>query len=90
MLSYDKPFLGDTRESAAIYIARHLLDEGAHLSIYDPKVTQDQVFMELSQPYISSDSRERVGDLVTCHMDPYTAATDGNNRNKKDENFADI
>jgi len=67
---------GDTRESAAIYIARHLLDEGAHLSIYDPKVTQDQVFMELSQPYISSDSRERVGDLVTCHMDPYTAATD--------------
>merc|ERR1712242_525031 len=32
---------GDTRESAAIYIARHLLDEGAHLSIYDPKVTQD-------------------------------------------------
>ena len=30
---------GDTRESAAIYIARHLLDEGAHLDIYDPKVT---------------------------------------------------
>ena len=29
---------GDTRESAAIYIARHLLDEGAHLDIYDPKV----------------------------------------------------
>ena len=29
---------GDTRESAAIYIARHLMDEGAHISIYDPKV----------------------------------------------------
>ena len=31
-------FLGDTRESAAIYISRHLLEEGAYLSIYDPKV----------------------------------------------------
>jgi hypothetical protein len=31
-------FLGDTRESAAIYIAKHLMDEGANLSIYDPKV----------------------------------------------------
>ena len=30
---------GDTRESAAIYIGRHLLDEGAYLSIYDPKVS---------------------------------------------------
>ena len=30
---------GDTRESAAIYIAQHLLDEGANISIYDPKVS---------------------------------------------------
>merc|ERR1712111_108448 len=39
---------GDTRESAAIYVAKHLLDEGAHLSIYDPKVTEGQVMMELA------------------------------------------
>ena len=32
-------FVGDTRESAAIYIAKHLMDEGANLSIYDPKVS---------------------------------------------------
>ncbi len=29
---------GDTRESPAIYVAKHLLDEGARLAIYDPKV----------------------------------------------------
>lgn len=30
---------GDTRESPAIYVCKYLLDEGAHLNIYDPKVT---------------------------------------------------
>ena len=29
---------GDTRESPAIYVAKTLLDEGATLNIYDPKV----------------------------------------------------
>lgn len=28
---------GDTRESPAIYVAKHLLEEGAFLHIYDPK-----------------------------------------------------
>ena len=46
------PFLqntGDTRESPAIYISKHILDEGATLSIYDPKVSSDQIKMDLSQ-----------------------------------------
>ena len=29
---------GDTRESPAIYVARYLLEEGANLQIFDPKV----------------------------------------------------
>ena len=29
---------GDTRESAAIYLAKQLMDEGANIAIYDPKV----------------------------------------------------
>merc|ERR1719234_2810769 len=62
---------GDTRESAAIYIARHLLDEGAHLDIYDPKVSEQQVRMELAGV---SDDPARVERLVTCHTDPYSAA----------------
>jgi UDPglucose 6-dehydrogenase len=33
---------GDTRESAAISVAKHLMDEGAKLSIYDPKVYIEQ------------------------------------------------
>jgi len=40
---------GDTRESPAIYISKHILDEGASLSIYDPKVSSDQIKMDLSQ-----------------------------------------
>ena len=31
-------FLGDTRESAAIYICQRLLEEGARLAVYDPVV----------------------------------------------------
>jgi len=30
---------GDTRESPAIHVAKTLLDEGAKLYIYDPKVS---------------------------------------------------
>merc|ERR1712215_208009 len=51
---------GDTRESAAIYIAKHLLDEGACLSVYDPKVTEQQVMLELTQPGISDGNVERI------------------------------
>ena len=38
---------GDTRESAAIDVAKHLLDEGASLSIYDPKVSCEQIHCDL-------------------------------------------
>jgi UDPglucose 6-dehydrogenase len=30
---------GDTRESPAIYVAKYLLEEGANLQIFDPKVS---------------------------------------------------
>jgi len=39
---------GDTRESPAIYVSKHLIEEGAKLSIYDPKVAVDQVRLDLS------------------------------------------
>ena len=38
----------DTRESAAIYVCRDLLEERAKLRIYDPKVTEDQIRQELA------------------------------------------
>ena len=38
----------DTRESPAINICRNLLEEGCYLSIYDPKVNQNQIDNDLS------------------------------------------
>ncbi len=37
----------DTRESAAIYVCKDLIEERAKLSIYDPKVGQDQMCKDL-------------------------------------------
>ena len=56
----------DTRESAAIYICRDLLDEGARLAIHDPKVLPEQVYADLG---VEPDSGR-----VVCHADPYAAA----------------
>ncbi len=39
----------DTRESAAITICKSLLNEGAHLVIYDPKVSQTQIENDLQK-----------------------------------------
>ena len=40
------------RESAAIYVCKHLMEEGAQLAIYDPKVPREQIIEDLT--YISS------------------------------------
>jgi len=37
----------DTRESAAIYVCRDLVEERARITIYDPKVSLDQIRLEL-------------------------------------------
>jgi len=39
----------DTRESAAIYVADYLLNEQALLSVYDPKVTEGQIFTDINR-----------------------------------------
>uniref|UniRef100_A0A3Q3EHJ6 UDP-glucose 6-dehydrogenase n=1 Tax=Labrus bergylta TaxID=56723 RepID=A0A3Q3EHJ6_9LABR len=64
---------GDTRESSSIYISKYLMDEGAKLFIYDPKVLKEQIIHDLSQPNISEDNPERVSELVTVTTDPYEA-----------------
>ncbi len=56
----------DTRESAAIYVCRDLLEEQAHLAIYDPKVPAEEIFSTLD---VTEDD-ERV---MVCE-DPYVAA----------------
>ncbi|CAF5177435.1 unnamed protein product, partial [Rotaria magnacalcarata] len=39
----------DTRESSSIYVCRYLLAEGASLHIYDPKVSVQRIFLDLSE-----------------------------------------
>lgn len=39
----------DTRESAAIYIADALIEERAHIMVFDPKVTRTQMLNDLNQ-----------------------------------------
>jgi UDPglucose 6-dehydrogenase len=46
-------FLNLIRESPAIYVSKYLLDEGAHLYIYDPQVEENQVMYELSNSQLN-------------------------------------
>lgn len=61
----------DTRESAAIYVADHLLEEEAHVVVYDPKVLAEQVYKDLD--YLGTRSPEENRRLVTVINDPYEA-----------------
>eukprot|EP00126_Sphaerothecum_destruens_P011153 Sdes_comp20866_c0_seq1m17758 len=40
---------GDTRESPSIFVAKYLLEEGALVSVYDPKVTEEQVKIDCEE-----------------------------------------
>jgi UDPglucose 6-dehydrogenase len=62
----------DTRESAAIYVSKFLLDEGARLCIYDPKVELEQLYFELSNPQLNL-PLEVVKSKVQICDDPYEA-----------------
>ncbi|WP_367329730.1 nucleotide sugar dehydrogenase [Sphingobacterium multivorum] len=64
----------DTRESAAIYVADHLLEEEAHVVVYDPKVSAEQIYKDLD--YLGSRSAEDNRRLVTVVNDPYEAIAD--------------
>lgn len=65
---------GDTRESPAICVCKYLLEEGARLNIYDPRVEHKQIIQDLTTPGASKES-DRVLELITIHDDPYSAAT---------------
>ena len=64
----------DTRESAAIYVADYLLNEQAELVIYDPKVTEEQIYADLD--YLNTRSEEENRSRVTVLQDPYEVCKD--------------
>lgn len=72
----------DTRESAAIYVCRDLLRERARLSIYDPRVTPQQIRAELIEVFtdmsghIRDSDRQLIESNVTVVNDCYQAAQD--------------
>ncbi|RME73463.1 MAG: nucleotide sugar dehydrogenase, partial [Verrucomicrobia bacterium] len=57
-----------------IYVCKDLLEEKAQLAIYDPKVSQQQIFADLGQEQTLPDGR--VNTAVTVVDDPYEAAKD--------------
>jgi UDPglucose 6-dehydrogenase len=69
----------DTRESAAIYIADHLIDNLAEIHIYDPKVKEEQIKNDLRQLWVlkgvSHDAIEQKLSLILVYQDAYSCIT---------------
>ena len=61
----------DTRESAAIYVADHLLNEQAGIQVYDPKVQEVQMINDLN--YLGSRSEAENKSGLTAVVDAYKA-----------------
>lgn len=62
----------DTRESAAIYVCRDLLEERAQLAIYDPQVEREQIYRDLEA--VNGYDRSFLEKHVEVYSDPYEAA----------------
>lgn len=64
----------DTRESAAIYIADDLLNEQAHIAVYDPKVPENKIIEDLN--HLETRSEQGSTKNVQFFYDPYEASKD--------------
>ena len=49
----------DSRESAAIYIAAHLLEKGIQVKVYDPMVTPQRMYMDLKMLFEAQNKSEK-------------------------------
>uniref|UniRef100_A0A7S0UYA1 UDP-glucose 6-dehydrogenase n=1 Tax=Polytomella parva TaxID=51329 RepID=A0A7S0UYA1_9CHLO len=71
---------GDTRETPAIDVCKGLMNDGAHCCVYDPKVTTDQIYRDMSASKFAWDdpnfSKSQGGTLrnLSTQRDPYDAA----------------
>lgn len=64
----------DTRESAAIYVCRDLLIERAHLAIYDPQVSMEQIISDLEYVGITDAADKVKSGAITKVSTPMEAA----------------
>lgn len=66
---------GDTRETAAAYVSKVLLEERAVLKVYDPKVSAEHMFMELDYTCgVTADTMPDLHRRMLLQTDAYTAA----------------
>ena len=61
----------DTRESAAIYIADMLIDNGAEICVYDPEVSKEQMLSDLD--FLNSRSSKENENALSYYSDPFKA-----------------
>ena len=61
----------DTRESAAIYIADMLIDNGAEICVYDPEVSKEQMLSDLD--FMNSRSSGENENALSYYLDPLKA-----------------
>lgn len=61
----------DTRESAAIYVADHLLNEQALVAVYDPQVSEQQVLADVN--YLGTRDAGENAQGIHVYSDPYIA-----------------
>ena len=64
----------DTRESAAIYVADILIENGAEVHVYDPKVSEQKMISDLD--YLNTRSSKENSNALTYCSDPYNACID--------------
>lgn len=65
---------GDTRESSSIHVCATLVEEGAHVHIYDPKVCKEQIFDDLAAVIEDDAIRARLPQLVHVEKSARDAA----------------
>lgn len=61
----------DTRESAAIYVADHLMNDMAVVNVYDPRVPEKSMLADLNR--LSTRTSDENRSLLHVHNSPYEA-----------------
>lgn len=64
----------DTRETAAMYVADHLMNDLANIVVFDPKVKHEQMFSDID--YLNSRTEEQNRELLKPVNNPYVACKD--------------
>jgi len=68
---------GDTRETAAAFVCRDLLEEGANVHVFDPEVARDVMFTEFAYTLnVTPATFPKLETSIITSPDPYEAAKD--------------